>query len=80
MRFTPMVFMSERVREATAVGLVRPMALVPAAWLARMTPEVLEAVVAHELAHIRRWDLWASAGLLGTVFRHASPGRHLHKR
>ena len=31
MRFTPGIFTSERVREATVVGLVRPMVLVPAA-------------------------------------------------
>ncbi len=54
------VFGCRRVGEAIVVGLLRPMVLLPACWLAEMTPEVLEAVVAHELAHIRRWDLWVN--------------------
>jgi len=54
------VFLSDRVREAVLVGIWRPMVLLPAAWLLEMTPEVLEAVIAHELAHIRRWDLWTN--------------------
>lgn len=41
------------------VGLLRPMILLPAAVLAQLTPSQLEAVIAHELAHIRRRDpLW----------------------
>jgi beta-lactamase regulating signal transducer with metallopeptidase domain len=39
-----------------AVGIFRPVVLVPAALLARMQPELLEALLAHELAHIRRRD------------------------
>ena len=42
------------------VGILRPMVLLPAAWIAEMPPEILEAVIAHELAHIRRRDLWAT--------------------
>jgi beta-lactamase regulating signal transducer with metallopeptidase domain len=38
--------------------LLRPIVLLPVAWLVEMSPEVLEAVIAHELAHIRRFDLW----------------------
>ncbi len=54
------VFLSDRVGEAVLVGIWRPMVLLPAAWLLEMTPEVLEAVIAHELAHVRRWDLWTN--------------------
>lgn len=57
---TPRVFVSDRVVEAVAVGLLRPMVLIPAAWLGRVSPEVLEAVLAHELAHLRRYDLWVN--------------------
>jgi len=60
LRSVPVTAVSERLREAIVVGLWRPLVLLPAAWLAEMPPEVLEAVIAHELAHIRRWDLWAN--------------------
>lgn len=39
-----------------AAGCWRPMVLVPAALIARMPPELLEALLAHELAHIKRHD------------------------
>ncbi|MBE0534125.1 MAG: M56 family metallopeptidase [Phycisphaerae bacterium] len=54
------VFVSRRVVEAMAVGWVRPMVLLPAAMVSQMPPEMLEAVIAHELAHIRRLDLWVN--------------------
>jgi beta-lactamase regulating signal transducer with metallopeptidase domain len=39
-----------------AAGWWRPAVLVPASLIARMPPELLEALLAHELAHIRRHD------------------------
>lgn len=54
------VFTSHRVSDATAIGLLRPIVLLPASWLLEMPPGVLEAVIAHELAHIRRGDLWVN--------------------
>jgi beta-lactamase regulating signal transducer with metallopeptidase domain len=44
------------------VGLWRPTVYVPETLLDRMQPPQLEAVLAHELAHVRRHDTWA-AGL-----------------
>jgi len=38
------------------VGWLQPVILLPAAALAGLTPQQLEAVLAHELAHIRRHD------------------------
>lgn len=38
------------------VGWVKPLVLVPAAALAGLAPEALEAVLAHELEHVRRHD------------------------
>ena len=38
------------------VGWIRPVILLPAATLLGLTPEQLEAVLAHEFAHIRRYD------------------------
>jgi len=54
------VYASERVTEALAVGFFRPVVLLPAAWLLELPPNLLEAVVAHELAHLRRCDLWVN--------------------
>lgn len=54
------VFASARVRVATATGFWRPIVLLPLCWLTELPPAAIEAVVAHELAHIRRWDLWVT--------------------
>ena len=58
MRRFSRVLISPTVLQAMAVGYLRPMVLLPAAMVTRMQPEMLEAVIAHELAHIRRFDLW----------------------
>lgn len=39
-----------------AAGWWRPLVLVPAALIARMPADLLEALLAHELAHIKRYD------------------------
>jgi beta-lactamase regulating signal transducer with metallopeptidase domain len=39
-----------------SAGIFRPVVIVPAALLTRMPVELLEALLAHELAHIRRHD------------------------
>lgn len=54
------VFLSSRIDEAIAVGCFKPLVLIPLAWATELPPSTLEAVIAHELAHIRRWDLWAT--------------------
>jgi hypothetical protein len=57
---TGIVFLSSHVTEAMALGLVRKFVLIPAAWATEMPLDMLEAVIAHELAHIKRMDLWAN--------------------
>lgn len=52
------IFSSEHIREAAVVGFWRPVVLLPASWLTALPPDVLEAVIAHELAHIQRYDVW----------------------
>jgi beta-lactamase regulating signal transducer with metallopeptidase domain len=47
---------SALVEVPTVVGWLRPVILVPACALAGLTPAQLEAVIAHELAHVRRHD------------------------
>lgn len=54
------VFSSTHIREAAVVGFWRPMVLLPASWLTAFPTDVLEAVIAHELAHIRRYDVWVN--------------------
>jgi beta-lactamase regulating signal transducer with metallopeptidase domain len=54
------VYLSEQVADAMAIGLVRPLVLIPAAWVTEMPLEMLEAVIAHELAHLARRDLWVN--------------------
>ncbi|HNX94477.1 MAG TPA: M56 family metallopeptidase [Holophaga sp.] len=50
------LWISEQVRSPMTVGWWRPIVLVPASLLSNMPPELLEALLAHELAHIRRYD------------------------
>jgi len=47
---------STRLQVPVVVGWLRPVLLVPTAVLGGLSPEQLEAVIAHELAHIRRHD------------------------
>lgn len=56
-RTRPAVHVVQGLAQAMAVGLVKPLVLLPASWLAELPPSVLETVIAHELAHLRRWDL-----------------------
>jgi len=50
---------SGRISSPLAMGILRSMVLLPASALTSLTPEQLEVVLAHELAHIRRADyLW----------------------
>ena len=42
------------------VGILRPLVLLPTCALTGLGPDQLEAVLLHELAHIRRRDLWVS--------------------
>lgn len=50
------IFKSALVEVPTVIGWLRPVVLVPAGALVGMSPRQLEALLAHELAHIRRHD------------------------
>ena len=56
---------SVRVTVPSALGIFRPILLLPASVATGLAPEDLEAVLAHELAHIRRHDYFVN--LLQTV-------------
>jgi beta-lactamase regulating signal transducer with metallopeptidase domain len=54
------IYLSNRVGEAMCVGFFQPVVLLPACWVTQLPPAMLRAVIAHELAHIRRFDLWVN--------------------
>lgn len=47
---------SRAVMVPTLIGWIRPIVLLPAAALAGLSPDQLRAILAHELAHVRRHD------------------------
>ncbi|HYH87089.1 MAG TPA: M56 family metallopeptidase, partial [Pyrinomonadaceae bacterium] len=47
---------SALVEAPAVIGHLRPLILIPASAVTGLTPEQLEAVLAHELAHVRRYD------------------------
>jgi beta-lactamase regulating signal transducer with metallopeptidase domain len=51
--------LSSRIASPFTAGVLRPWILLPIAALTRLSPEQIEVVLSHELAHIRRRDyLW----------------------
>lgn len=50
------VLQSTLVQAPVVVGYVRPVVLLPASVISGLAPSELEAILAHELAHIRRHD------------------------
>lgn len=49
-----------RVEVPAVVGWLRPVILLPASSLSGLTPEQLEMILAHELAHVRRHDFFVN--------------------
>lgn len=56
---------SSAVQVPAVIGWLKPVILVPASALAGLSPQQLEAILAHELAHVRRHDYLVN--LLQTV-------------
>jgi beta-lactamase regulating signal transducer with metallopeptidase domain len=50
------IFESSAVAAPTLVGWVKPVVLLPASALSGLSPDQLQAILAHELAHVRRHD------------------------
>jgi bla regulator protein BlaR1 len=61
---------SELVKVPVAVGWLKPMILLPMGILLQLSPEQLDSILWHELAHIRRRDYLVNIlqGLVETVF------------
>ncbi len=53
------LYISQHIQGPLAIGVVRSLVILPASALMALSPAQLEAVLAHELAHVRRADyLW----------------------
>lgn len=52
----PVVAYSARVATPLVVGVLKPAILLPTAILSQLTPEQVESLLLHEMAHIRRYD------------------------
>lgn len=57
LRQLPAIVASREVAEPLAAGVISPRIFVPSDWLATISDECLEAILAHEMAHVRRGDL-----------------------
>lgn len=67
------VRVSDEVRVPTAIGFFRPAVLIPRWAITDLSPEELNAVLLHELGHLRRWDDWtnlAQKALRALLFFH----------
>jgi beta-lactamase regulating signal transducer with metallopeptidase domain len=53
---TVRLWLSEKIESPLTVGIIKPLILLPAAALNHLTNTQIEAVIAHELVHIRRND------------------------
>lgn len=50
------LYESMLVQSPVVIGWIKPVVLLPASVLTRMTPQQIEVILAHELAHVRRHD------------------------
>lgn len=57
--------LSDTMLSPAVCGLFKPVVLVPNILLERLSPEKLKAVLMHELAHVKRADVWVN--LLQTI-------------
>jgi Zn-dependent protease with chaperone function len=57
LRVVPLLAFCQRISVPVVIGVLRPMILLPTSLASGLTLTQLEAVLLHELAHIRRFDL-----------------------
>jgi TonB family protein len=55
------VLLSNRVQVPIAVGFLRPAIILPASLVDQLDDGAIEAIVTHEVAHLRRYDVWTNA-------------------
>ena len=51
---------SEQLRVPTAIGLLKPVVVIPDWVMRELSPAELNQILLHELAHLRRWDDWTN--------------------
>jgi len=56
------VALSRQVSVPVAIGFLKPMILLPAWTMSELSPEELNSILIHELAHLGRWDDWTNLG------------------
>jgi beta-lactamase regulating signal transducer with metallopeptidase domain len=57
---SPVLCTSDRVQVPTAIGFFRPAIVIPAWLLHDLSPDELNQILLHELAHLRRRDDWTN--------------------
>lgn len=64
------ICVSDSLQVPTAIGFVKPVVALPAWTLRELSSTELNAILLHELAHLRRWDDWTNLAqkLLRAVF------------
>jgi len=60
LRVSPALRHAEQLVVPKVVGLVKPTILLPTATLTGLSLAELEMIIAHEMAHVRRYDLWVN--------------------
>ncbi|MFK7778014.1 MAG: carboxypeptidase regulatory-like domain-containing protein [Gimesia sp.] len=60
MKVVPILARAEQVIVPKVVGIARPTILLPASAITGLSTEELELILAHELAHVRRYDMWVN--------------------
>lgn len=50
------IWLSNLVTSPVTVGYLKPVILIPVAAISQLTPHMIEAIILHELSHIRRYD------------------------
>jgi beta-lactamase regulating signal transducer with metallopeptidase domain len=60
LRTAPVLAWSSHIVAPTVIGIIRPAILLPFSLATALRPDELTSILAHELAHIRRYDLWVN--------------------
>jgi len=55
------VFLSDRVPVPIAAGFLRAAIVLPASLIERLPAAAVETIIVHEIAHLRRYDVWTNA-------------------